>query len=263
METLPKSIVFITGAFLSNHCWHQWTLFFESKGYTCLAPAWPFKDAFPEELRNRHPDTTMASIRLTALMEYFTSIVNNLPEKPILIGHSLGGLIVQLLLQRELGAAGVAIHSFPPPGVRTFKFSFVKAVWKAMALLTASRKTYLVPFIKWKHAFANGMGCEEQKELYYQYAVPESKLIIRDAFKCIAHINFSNLRMPLLFTSGGHDRIIPPELNYINYKKYVKSHSVTGYKDFRHHGHLVFDLPECLAEAEFILDWLQQIHLKN
>jgi len=116
MNSLPKSIVFITGTFIGHNCWDEWKLFFESKGYNCIAPAWPFKDAPPEELRNRHPDLAIASNRLASVTDYFADAIRVFPQKPIMIGHSIGGLIVQLLLQRRLGAAGVAIHSFPPAG---------------------------------------------------------------------------------------------------------------------------------------------------
>jgi pimeloyl-ACP methyl ester carboxylesterase len=101
------------------------------------------------------------------------------------------------------------------------------------------------------------MSCERQKELYYKYAIPESKEITRDAFKCKAKINFKSPHVPLLFTSGSRDRIIPSTLNYLNYKKYKTGSSITGYKNFNDHGHLVFDPPVWMEEAEFILNWLQ------
>src|SRR5882672_3115170 len=145
-KTLPTSIVFITGAFLGNNCWDEWKLYFESKGYKCIAPAWPYKDAAPEELRNRHPDAAIASNRLVDLTDYFAAVINSLPDRPIIIGHSLGGLIVQLLLQRGLGAAGVAIHSFAPRGVRTLNFSFLKAWWESIGFFGSAKRTYLIPF---------------------------------------------------------------------------------------------------------------------
>lgn len=259
MNSLPKSIVFITGTFIGNNCWDEWKPYFENKEYKCIAPAWPYKDASPEELRNRHPDHDIATNRLIGLTDHFGAIINALPEKPILIGHSLGGLIVQLLLQRGLGAAGIAVHSFPPAGITTFKFSFVKAVWEAMALFTSSHETYLVSFRKWKRSFANGMSCEQQKELYYKYAIPESKGIIRDSFKCTVKINFNNPHAPLLFTSGGRDRTIPASLNYLNYKNFKSSTSITGYKNFKDHVHLIFDQSAWQKEAKFILNWLQEI----
>lgn len=82
-----KSILFITGAFVSNQSWNEWIDFYESRGYKTIAPAWPFKDA-----PSRHPDPKVASIRLTQLITHFEEIARSFSEKPIIIGHSIGGL---------------------------------------------------------------------------------------------------------------------------------------------------------------------------
>ena len=258
-QALPKSVVFITGTFFGNNCWDEWKLYFNSKGYKCVAPAWPYKYAPPEELRIRHPHASMALNRLTDLTDYFAAIIKALPEKPIIIGHALGGLVVQLLLQRGLGTAGVAIHSFPPPGVSLHKFSFLKVWWKAMGFFASTKKTYLISFKKWKDDITNGMTYEQQKRLYYKYATPESKLIIRDAFKWMAKINFKKQRVPLLFISGSNDQLIPVLLNYDNYKKYEMNNSITDYKEFKGRSHLVFDESAWREDADFILHWLEGI----
>ncbi len=253
---LSKSIVFITGAFIGNNCWDEWITYFENNGYNCIAPAWPFKDASPEELRNRHPDAGIASNKLSDISEHFAAIVKSLPEQPILIGHSVGGLVVQVLLHRGLGAAGVAIHSFPPHSVCTIRFAFIEYIWEAMSFFTSARRTYMVRFPKWKLAFANGMTYELQKELYYKYATPESKDVVRDAFKWIAKINFKKPHAPLLFLSGSKDRIIPASLNYCNYEVYLPDISITDYKELKSHNHLVFGHPAWIKNAEFVLCWL-------
>ena len=258
-KPVSKSIVFITGAFIGNNCWDEWITFFESYGYNCIAPAWPHKDASPEELRNRHPDAGIASNRLADITDHFAAIVKESPEQPILIGHSVGGLVVQVLLDRGLGAAGVALHSFPPDRVCTYRFSFIESVWEAMSFFTSLQKTYMVRFRKWKYAFANGMSYELQKELYYKYATPESKGLVRDAFKWVAKVDFKKPHLPLLFISGGKDRMIPASLNYCNYEEYPAGNSITDYKDFKGRNHLVFGHPACINDAEFILYWLQNI----
>jgi pimeloyl-ACP methyl ester carboxylesterase len=256
---LSRTIVFITGAFIGNNCWSEWKSYFEVKGYKCIAPAWPHKDASPENLRNRPIDDPIASNTLTDVTNHFASIINAFPEKPILIGHSLGGLVVQLLLQKKLGCAGVAIHSFPPMGVNRFWLSFLKAIWEAMVLFSSSRQVYLMSFNKWRYAIANGMDYEQQKELYYEYAIPESKKIIREAFNCAAKIDFDKPHAPLLITSGSNDKLIPASLSYNNYKKYANGNSVTEYIEFKAHTHLVFGVPTWREEADAILQWLQRL----
>lgn len=260
MQT-TKSIVFITGTFLSNDCWSQWMVFFESKGYSCVAPSWPHKEASAEELRNTNPVSPIALNRIETLIEYYAEIVRALPEKPILIGHSLGGLIVQLLLQEQLGIAGVAVHSFPPEGITRFKFSFLKTIWESMGFFSSTRKMYMISFRKWKSAITNGLDCDEQKQYYYQFAIPESKSIVRDIFKCKTKIVFDDLHAPLLLTSGGRDRMVPAEVNHSNCREYKNSNSITDYKEFKYHNHLVFGQPAWAKEADFILYWLQGINI--
>ncbi|MEI9947163.1 MAG: alpha/beta hydrolase [Chitinophagaceae bacterium] len=252
-----KTVLFITGAFVHHSCWDEWKSLFESKGYKCIVPSWPHKDASPEVLRNRQPDAAIASNRLAALTEYYAGIVKQLPGKPILVGHSIGGLIVQLLLQQGLGAAGVAIHSVPPQGIFTFKFSFLKAGWGPLGFFTSARKSFLMSFKEWTFAFTNGMNAEQQKESYYRLAIPESKLIVRDTITKAAKVNFENPHAPLLLTSGSDDHTIPASLNYSNYKKYRKSNSVTDYKEFKGRNHFVLGQPTWKEDADYILSWIE------
>ncbi len=256
MSSSTKSILFITGAFVGNNCWDEWRKYFESKGYNTIAPPWPHKDAAPEVLRNRQPDEGIASNRLAALTDYYAKIAQGLTE-PILIGHSIGGLIVQLLLQRGIGVCGVAIHPVPPQGIITFKFSFLKAGWGALGFFTSTKKSYLMSFRGWQYAFTNGMNCDEQKESYYRFAIPESKLVVRDTITSAAKINFEKPHAPLLITSGSDDHTIPASLNYANYRKYKKSSSITDYKEFKGRNHFVLGQASWKEDANFILNWIQ------
>jgi pimeloyl-ACP methyl ester carboxylesterase len=257
--TLPKLIVFITGAFFGHNCWDEWQLYFEGKGYTTMVPPLPYKDFTAEELRNRNPDVDIATTRLAALTDFFAAIIADLPEQPILIGHSLGGLVVQLLLHRGIGAAGVAIHPFPSFGPGTFNLSFIKQWWQALGFFTGTGASYLIPFTTWCRSVANGLSCEQQKESYYAYAIPESKHAIRDALTCRAKIDPQTPHAPLLLTSGSQDLLIPSSLGYQTYKKYKTANFITHYKEFEGHNHLVFGENFWLEEAVFIFFWLREI----
>ena len=260
METNhAKSILFITGAFVHNSCWDEWRKYFESKGYNTIAPHWPNKNASAETLRLSHPNAEIASNRLSNLTDYYAAAVQRLAEKPILIGHSIGGLIAQLLLQRGLGASGIAIHSVPPQGIITFKFSFLKAGWGPLGFFTSPRKSFLMSFKEWKYAFTNGMNCDDQKNSYYKFAIPESKLVVRDTITKAAKVHFENPHAPLLLTSGSEDHTIPASLNYANYKKYKKSNSITDYKEFSGRNHFVLGQSSWKEVADYILNWIAQL----
>ncbi|OXB03741.1 alpha/beta hydrolase [Flavobacterium pectinovorum] len=255
----PTTILFITGAFVSNKCWDDWKVFFESKGFTTLAPAWPYKDAPAAVLRDRHPDPQIAGLRLTALIDHFENITKNLPQKPIIIGHSIGGLIAQILLQRNLASAAIAIHSVPPQGIMTFKFSFLKAGWGPLGFFTSAKKTFLMTFSQWQYAFTNGMPEEWQEKAYYDSVIPESKLIVRDTITSAAKVDFNASHNPLLLIAGSADHTIPKSLNYSNYKKYTDKNSITDFKVFPERNHFVLNQPGWQEIAVFIQDWIGKL----
>jgi len=111
-----KIIVFIPGAFVAANCWDDWKTFFDARGYKCVVIPWPNKCPSVSTLRARSSSEAIAGMRLTTLIEYYARQIQLLNEKPILVGHSMGGLITQLLLQQSIVAAGVAIHPVAPPG---------------------------------------------------------------------------------------------------------------------------------------------------
>lgn len=258
MKTInSKTIVFVTGAFVSNGGWDPWKAYFESKGYTTIAPPWPFKNGTAAELRARQPnDTDLAALTLTELIDHYADIVKKCPEKPIVIGHSLGGMITQILVNRDLTAAGIAVHPVPPLGVFPYEFSFLKAGWRSLGFFTSMKKTYLMSFKTWQYAFVNGMSLEDQKEAYENNTIPESKTVARGGLTKAAAVDYNKEHAPLLITSGSKDNITPPHLNYRNYKKYKKNNSVLEYKDFEGRNHFVVSLPTWEEDAEYIYNWI-------
>jgi pimeloyl-ACP methyl ester carboxylesterase len=251
-----KSIVFITGAFVSHSCWNDWKFYFESQGYSCIAPPWIHKDAPADVLRSRQPDAGIASVRLASLLEYYAEQIKALPEKPIAIGHSLGGLLTQLLLQRDLVAAGVAIHSVPPQGVIPTQFSFYWSTWKSLGFFTSARKSYLMSFKDWQYAFTNGMPLEQQRKAYETFAIPESKLVLRDGLSSVAKVDFKKAQAPLLFVAGSTDHCVPSALNRTNFNKYRNNQSVTGFKEFEGRNHFVLGQPTWKEDADYIFNWI-------
>lgn len=261
MKTITtKNIVFVTGAFVSNSCWDEWRKYFESLGYKTIAPPWPHKDAPADELRKRQPnDQALARLTLAEVTDHYANIVKKFDDKPIVIGHSLGGLMTQIIVNRGLAAAGVAIHSVPPLGVFPYEFTFLKAGWKALGLLTPLSKTYLMSFPDWQYAFTNGMSLADQKASYEKYTIPESKTVARGGLTSAAKIDFDKPHAPLLLTSGSKDTIIPAHLNNRNYKKYHTNGSVLTYKEFPGRNHFVLGQSTWHEDADFIVDWLEEV----
>jgi pimeloyl-ACP methyl ester carboxylesterase len=261
--TKSKTILFITGAFVTNTGWAEWETYFKQHGYTVYAPAWPYKNASAKELRSRHPDRELASLRLDSVVNYFVAFAERLPEKPILIGHSTGGLIAQILLQRGAGVAAVAYHSVPPKGVLTLKFSFVKSVTPALGLFTSKNKTFMMSFKQWQYAFTNGMPLQEQKDTYEEYTIPESKRLAWSALGKSGKVNFKTAHAPLLFISGSEDHIMPASLNRKNFRKYKDEKSLREYKEFSGRNHFAMGQPTWKEDADYILEWITRLEKSN
>jgi pimeloyl-ACP methyl ester carboxylesterase len=253
-----STIVFITGAFVNHACWNEWLTHFRRKGYTAVAPPWPGKDGDARTLRSRHPnDPKLTSVSLQDIIDHYASIIQTLQEKPILIGHSFGGLISQVLMDKGLAAGVVAIHAAPPKGVLPYEFAFLKSSAAALGYFTSIDKTYLMSFEKWQYAFTNGMSLGEQRAAYDAIAAPESKRAIRGGLTDAAKVDFSKPHVPLLFLAGTSDQTIPAHLCKRVYKRYTDKGSVTQYIE-QDRNHFVLGLPTWRQDADLIADWIQK-----
>jgi pimeloyl-ACP methyl ester carboxylesterase len=262
MGIKSRHVVFVTGAFVTHHGWNPWIQYFGEKGYTAIAPSWPFKEGTARELRARQPnDTDLAGLKLQPIVDHYAKIIRALPEKPIVIGHSTGGLITQKLVNMDLAAAGVAIHSVPSKGVIPYELSFLRAGWRSLGLFTSGKTTYLMSLETWQYAFTNGMPLAEQEKAWEENVVPESKTLARTGFISeAATVDYDKPHAPLLFTSGDQDHIIPATLNYRNWKRYRKDNgSITDYKDFPGRNHFVLGQPTWKGDADYILEWLGRL----
>lgn len=252
-----NTILFCTGAYVHHSCWDNWVDYFNDRGHETIAPPWPGKNADPATLRARQPDARLAAITMPQLVRHYEDIARDLPEKPIVIGHSFGGLIAQILMDKGLASACVAIHAAPPPGVLPYEIDFFRSNTKAFGYFTSLRKTYLMPFKTWQFAFANGLEPARQRSSYDDLAIPECKRILRGGLTSAARVDFDKPHPPLLFLAGSQDQNIPAHLCRRVYQRYTDRSSVISYVE-KERNHLVLGLPTWKEDAEFIYQWLQQ-----
>lgn len=258
-----KTVIFITGAFVSHKIWDNWVTYFEKNGYKTLVPPWPFKDDSVPQLREKLPkNAAYEKLSLAGVINHYAAIVNRQTEKPIVIGHSLGGLIVQILVNRNLVSSGIAIHSVPPKGVFSFEWKFLKSIISPLGVMPFAKKTYQMPLAEWCHAYTNGLDAHTQTSAYETYCIPESRRVMRDCLSSVAKVDFNKPHPPLLFINGSNDNLTPNSLNYENFVHYNKMHSVTDYKEFKGRNHFVLALPTWQEEADYILQWLDIIYSK-
>ena len=253
-----KTIVLIHGMFMNHTCWENWIPRYQAKGYRVIAPDWPGRDQSVATLRKNHPDPQLPKLKLGDVVEHFAGILKKLDEKPAIIGHSMGGLVVQLLLQRDLAVAGVAIDPAPPMGVFTTAPSFLKANLPAINPFLLNQPA-LMSFAQFQYAFVNTLPEAEQRAAYDRYVVPESRRVPTQSLGAAAKVDFHKPHPPLLITAGEKDHIIPAALNRTNYNRYKASSSVTDFKEFAGRDHFVIGEKGWEEVADYCLAWIEKV----
>jgi pimeloyl-ACP methyl ester carboxylesterase len=252
-----KTIVFIHGMYMTPLCWEHWAQRFDAKGFRCLAPAWPGHERPIPELRQRHPDPDLGRVTLTDVLARMTEAIRGLPERPVLVGHSMGGLVTQLLLQRDLAAAGVAIDSAPPAGLISLQWSFLKSNLPHVNPFARQGVPIAIAFPRFQYTFANGLPLAEQRAAFDRYVVPESRRIPGQSTTRVAKIDYRKPHPPLLLIGGGNDRVIPASLNRANHRRYARSPSVADYREFPGRNHFILGQPGWEEVADHVIAWLQ------
>jgi len=262
---MSNTIVFIHGAWLTKRSWEEFTPYFEQKGYTCVLPEWPYRDASVEELRD-HTPPELAEIGVTELTDHFAAIIAAMPEPPILIGHSFGGLIVQQLLDRGLGSAGVAIDAVAPEGILAVDWTVLKANSRVLSTWMGWDKVLTMSFGEFQYAFTNTFPEEQQRKYFERHVVPESgRLFFQVAFAPLdpqhaTRVNFKNNdRAPLLLIAGEYDHLVPAHVVRSNYEHHKESAARTDIHEFAGRSHLLVAGEGREEVADVITSWFAEL----
>jgi len=237
-------LMLIHGAWLSSGSWENFAGYFEERGYDVSAPEWPRKEG--DVARLREDADEIEGLGLTEIVDHYEEQIDALDQPPVLIGHSFGGLIVELLLDRGMGRAGVALSPAPPKGILVLPFSSLKAASPALA--HPSRWHGLVPLTleEFTYGFVNTFSPEDAKAAYEKYAVPETGQIFYEAGFANFHLHpptevhfKSDNRAPLLIVGAEKDHTVPASLSHKQYEKYARSDARTDYMEFPDRPHLM------------------------
>jgi pimeloyl-ACP methyl ester carboxylesterase len=256
-----KSIVFIHGLWIHSSSWKPWIEFFNQRGYETLNPGWPGDSATVAESRTN--PQLIANRGVTEVADNYAKIISSLAEPPIVIGHSFGGVIAQIILGRGIAAAGIALDPAPIKGVWQLPFSALKASFPVLGNPFNLKKAVSLSFSQFRYGFANAVPEEEARELYDKWTIPApARPLFQAATASFAgsetKVNTANnTRGPLLITGGEKDHIAPPVLGKASSKKYNDS-VVTDFKLFQNRGHSLTLDHGWREVAEYSLAWLNR-----
>jgi len=228
-------------------------------GHEVIAPAWPGLSDDPAEVR-RDP-SPLHGLSIPDVIDHYEQIIRQFERPPIIIGHSFGGLFSQLLLDRGLGSAGVALDTAAPKGVLKLPLSSLRAAWPA--LRNPFGKNNLAPLTheQFHWCFTNALSEADSKAVYERYYIPGSARPFFQAGyanlnpRAVTKVNYENpQRPPLLLVTGTVDRICPPSVNEATFNKQRQAPSATEHKEYP--GRCHFPGQDGWEEvADFVLEW--------
>jgi pimeloyl-ACP methyl ester carboxylesterase len=259
--TASDTIVLIHGLWMTPRSWEHWVEHYTNRGYRVLAPAYPGLEVEVEALRA--DPSPIEALTVPAVVEHYEGIIRGLDRPPIIMGHSFGGVLTQILLDHGFGAAGVTIDSVPAEGIKVVPVSQIRAAFPVLRNPANRHRAIGFTPEQFHYAFTNTLSKEASDAVYERYHIPAPGRFVWDPVLANftpghqdTYVDFKNdHRAPLLFIAGGDDNIMPPSVNESNAKHYRKSTAITAYKEFPGRTHYTVGQNGWETVADFALAW--------
>jgi pimeloyl-ACP methyl ester carboxylesterase len=241
-ETGKQPVVFIHGLWVLPSSWDRWAGVFEEAGYAPLTPSWPDDPETVEEAR-ANPDV-LAKKTLKLVADHTADVIGRLDKKPAVMGHSTGGLLAQMIADRGLSAATVAIDPGPFRGVLPLPVSTLRVSWAVIKNPLNRGRAVTLTRDQFKYGWANALSEEEAKQLYDTYHVAAPGVALMQMAN--ANLNpFTEAKLdprnpergPLLIIEGEVDHTVAPAIANASYKRQRRNPGVTEIVTIPNRGH--------------------------
>ncbi len=258
--TGPDTIVLIHGLWMTPLSWEHWAERYRDRGYQVLTPAWPGLDADIDQIRA--DSSTIDNLGIEEIIDSYDAMIRRLENSPIIMGHSFGGAFTEILLDRGLGAAGVAIDAAAVRGITKLPFSTLKSGFPVLKSPANKHRAVALTFEEFHYSFTNTMSEEDARAAYERYAAPgPGRVLWEGAFanfnpRTPLKLDFKNAdRAPLLLIAGGADHVVPAIVDKAAAKRFDRSEAMTEYKEFPGRSHFTVGEAGWEEVADFALDW--------
>ena len=255
-----RSVVFVHGLWVHADSWADWIERFGAAGYSASAPGWPGDGASVDETRQNA--SAVAGHGINDVVDHYARIIQAMDSKPVVVGHSFGGLIVQRLLAEGHASAGVAIDPAPIKGVVYLPPSALRVASVALRNPANRKGAVSLTEKQFRYGFGNALSEQESKDLYERWAIPSPGKPLFEAASANlsrnspAKVDTRAARGPLLVTAGGKDHTVPQAISKATAKLYAHSEAVTDYREFPDRGHSLTIDSGWTDVADAALAWL-------
>jgi pimeloyl-ACP methyl ester carboxylesterase len=258
---MAPPIVLIHGLWLTPRSWEHWKARFEERGHEVLAPAWPRMDGEVEAIR-RDP-SVLNGLGVTEIVDHYDRIIRSLDTPPVIMGHSFGGLVTELLLDRGLGAAGVAVSPAQVKGVLRLPPAQLRTIFPVLRNPANKNKTFGLTRKQFHYAFTNTMMSDEDATAAFErYGVPgPCRVLFQAGFanfnpRAVTKVDFhKDDRPPLLVIGNSKDHTVPASVSRAAVKLLGRSRAVVDYQEYAGRPHFTAGAPGWEAVADYALEW--------
>lgn len=255
---MSKTIFMIHGMWGSGDIWKGYKDYFEAQGYRVIAPTLrlhgeQYITAAPQELGK------------VSLLDYAADLekdIRALDEKPIIMGHSMGGLLAQILASRGLAEKLVLLTSASPAGVLALQPSSIKTFASVLTSWGFWKKPMRLTFEEAKYGIFGLLTPEQQVEEYAKFSFESGQAAAEIAFWSLdknkaTRVDAKGITCPILIVAGGQDRIAPVAVAKQIAKKYQKTNNDVTYKEFKHFAHAIHQQEGWQEIAGYAADWIR------
>jgi non-heme chloroperoxidase len=257
---MAETIFMIHGMFAGAWVWSNFKGFFEAKGYRCVTPTLRYHDINHDINQSKAPNPQLGT---TSLLDYADDLereIRQLGVQPIVMGHSMGGLLAQMLGSRGLAKALVLLTPGSPSGIMALKLSMIRAFLSAFTKWGFWRNPMRLTFNEAVYSTFHLLLPEEQRALYNKFGYESGRAGCEIGFwlfdaKRASRVDESNVTCPVLVIAGAEDRMLPASVVRKVARKYK---AVSTYKEFTNHAHWVLGETGWEVITEYISVWLDQ-----